>query len=255
VVLGLGIATLVADDGTDALDVADVDGVKIAGLLIDAGPNSSPVLMQVGPKGSSANHAANPTSLHDIFFRVGGAGVGKADTSLEINSNNVIGDNFWVWRGDHGDGIGWTTNTADHGVIVNGNDVTIYGLAVEHYQKYQTTWNGNGGRVYFYQSEAPYDVAAQSDWMSSSGNGYASYKVANSVTSHQAWGVGVYCFFNVNNAIKLGNGFEAPNTSGVQFHHLTTVSLGGVGEITHIINGQGVTADPNNFIATMTQYP
>ncbi|KAF0811659.1 Exo-beta-1,3-glucanase [Andreprevotia sp. IGB-42] len=256
VVLGLGIATLVTDNGSKAIEVADVDGVKIAGLLIDAGPVNSPVLMEVGPKGAStANHAANPTSLHDIFFRVGGAGVGRASVNLEINSNNVIGDNFWVWRGDHGDGIGWNTNTSDYGVIVNGNDVTVYGLAVEHYQKYQTIWNGNGGRVYFYQSEAPYEVAAQSDWMNGSSNGYASYKVADGVQTHEAWGVGVYCFFNTNNAIKLTNGIEAPNRSGVKFHHLTSVSLGGVGEITHIINNIGATADSNTFVTTLDQYP
>jgi outer membrane biosynthesis protein TonB len=255
VVLGLGIATLVADSGNDAIDVADVDGVKLAGLLIDAGPTSSQVLVQIGPRGSSANHAANPTSLHDIFFRVGGAGVGRANINLEINSNNVIGDNFWVWRADHGDGIGWTVNTSDYGVVVNGNDVTIYGLAVEHYQKYQTTWNGNGGRVYFYQSEAPYEVALQSDWMSGSNNGYASYKVSNSVTSHEAWGTGVYSFFNTNNAIKLTNGVEAPYNAAVKFHHLSSVSLGGVGEITHVINGTGPTADKNNFVATLPQYP
>ena len=111
--------------------------------------------MEVGPTGSSANHSANPTSLHDVFFRVGGAAVGKATVSLRINSNNVIGDHLWIWRGDHGDGVGWNINTADTGLIVNGNNVTMYGLFVEHYQKYQTIWNGNGGRTYFYQNEMP----------------------------------------------------------------------------------------------------
>ena len=33
--------------------------------------------------------------------------------------------------------------------------------------------------------------------------------------------------------------FEVPNTSGVKFHDLLTVSLGNVGEHHHVINGTG----------------
>ena len=154
--------------------------------------------MQVGPAGSSASHAANPTSLHDVFFRIGGAGVGRATTSLVINSHNVIGDHTWIWRADHGSGVGWNTNTADTGLVVNGNNITFYGLFVEHYQKYQVIWNGNGGRTYFFQNEMPYDPPNQAAWMNGSTRGYAAYKVANTVTSHEAWGLGSYCFFNAN---------------------------------------------------------
>lgn len=145
VVLGLGLATLMPTNGTQSISVADVDGVKLAGLLIDAAPTNSPLLMEIGPAGSSANHSANPTSLHDVYFRIGGSAVGKATETLRINSNNVILDHAWLWRGDHRDGVGWNVNTADTGLVVNGNDVTAYGLFVEHYQKYQTIWNGNGG--------------------------------------------------------------------------------------------------------------
>ena len=38
---------------------------------------------------------------------------------------------------------------------VNGNNVTAYGLAVEHYQQDETVWNGQGGTVIFYQNEKP----------------------------------------------------------------------------------------------------
>ncbi|MEV6207019.1 RICIN domain-containing protein [Kitasatospora sp. NPDC051914] len=152
VVLGLGLATLVPDNGVTAMTVADVDGVKVAGLLIDAGTTDSAVLMRVGPAGSAADHSANPTSLHDVFFRVGGAGVGRATQSLVVNSNSVIGDHMWIWRADHGSGVGWTSNTAANGLTVNGNDVTMYGLFVEHYQQTQVVWNGNGGRTYFFQN-------------------------------------------------------------------------------------------------------
>ncbi|HEX5685820.1 MAG TPA: RICIN domain-containing protein [Ideonella sp.] len=254
VLLGLGLATLQADNGTVAIKVADVDGVKVAGLLIDAGETNSPLLMEMGPSGSNANHSANPSSLHDVFFRIGGAAVGKATVSLQINSSHVIGDDLWIWRGDHSHGIGWNVNTADTGLIVNGANVTVYGLFVEHYQKYQTLWNGNGGRVYFYQSEAPYDVPTQSGWIGDGGvNGFASYKVANSVTSHEAWGLGVYCYFSTNPGIKLHSAIEAPTPAGVQFHNMTTLSLGGVGEITHVLNNRGNAANSQSVVARLAQ--
>ncbi|MGO4780425.1 coagulation factor 5/8 type domain-containing protein, partial [Lysobacter sp. 2RAB21] len=112
-----GLATLVADNGVNAMNVADVDGVKIAGILFDAGVTNSQVLLEVGPNGSSAGHAANPTSLHDVFFRIGGAAVGRASVSLKINSHDVIADHLWLWRADHGTGWGWDLNTTINGLI------------------------------------------------------------------------------------------------------------------------------------------
>ncbi len=200
----MGLATLIPDNGIVAMKVADVDGVKVAGILFDAGTTNSPILLEVGPPGSSASHAVNPTSLHDVFARIGGAVAGKATVSLTINSSNVIVDHTWLWRGDHGSGIGWTVNTADTGLIVNGNNVTAYGLFVEHYQKYNVVWAGNGGRTYMFQNELPYDPPNQASWMNGTGKGYAAYKVANSVTTHEAWGVGSYCYFNVNPSVIAG---------------------------------------------------
>ncbi len=212
VVLGLGLATLTPDTGQAAITVADVDGVKLAGLLIDAGPTNSPVLAEIGPAGSSASHAANPTSLHDVFFRAGGQHAGKATVSLRINSKDVIGDHMWLWRGDHGTGIGWTVNTAQNGLVVNGDNVTMYGLFVEHYQQYNTVWNGNNGRTYFYQNEMPYDPPSNAAWGSSGGGslGWAAYKVADSVTNHEAWGVGSYCFFNTNPSVVASRASRPP---------------------------------------------
>jgi hypothetical protein len=255
VVLGLGLATLLPDNGVVAMRVADVDGVKVAGLLFDAGPTNSPVLMEVGPTGSSANHSANPTSLHDVYFRVGGAAVGKATVSLQVNSSNVIGDHLWIWRGDHSYGVGWNTNTADTGLIVNGNDVTMYGLFVEHYQKYQTIWNGNGGRTYFYQNEIPYDVPNQASWQNGSNQGYAAYKVADSVATHEAWGLGSYCYFSSNPSVVLGHSFEVPNKAGVRFHNMVTVSLGGTGTIRNIINNVGGPSNSTTNVANLVSYP
>jgi len=257
VVLGLGLATLTPDTGLPAISTSDVDGIKLAGLLIDAGPVNSPVLAEIGPVGSNANHTANPTSLHDVFFRVGGGTtLGRATVSLRINSNNVIGDHMWIWRADHGDQVAWNLNTGANGLVVNGNDVTMYGLFVEHYQEYQTIWNGNGGRTYFYQNELPYDPPNQAAWSSGNGNlGWAAYKVADSVTSHEAWGVGSYSFFNVNPSIVASRSFEVPNTPNVKFHNLVTVSLGGVGTIAHIINNTGGQSDATNQVNYLVNYP
>ncbi|HEU5159000.1 MAG TPA: discoidin domain-containing protein [Streptosporangiaceae bacterium] len=254
VVLGIGYPTLIPDGGVTPMTVADVDGVKLAGLLFDAGTVNSPVLLQVGPTGSGANHAANPTSIQDLFFRIGGAGAGKATTSLVVNSNNTLIDHIWAWRADHGSGVGWTTNTADTGLIVNGANVMAYGLFVEHYQKYEVIWNGNGGRTVFLQNEMPYDPPSQSAWRADSADGYAAYKVADSVTTHEAWGVGSYCFFNVNPSIVAARGFEVPNRSGIRFHDLLTVSLGGNGTISHVINNTGAAAQgtatvPSNLVS------
>ncbi|SEF36298.1 Ricin-type beta-trefoil lectin domain-containing protein [Amycolatopsis pretoriensis] len=256
VVLGLGIATLVPDGGVTAMNVDDVDGVKVAGLLIDAGTTNSNTLMQVGAAGSTANHAANPTSLHDVFFRIGGSAVGKATNSLVVNSNNVIGDHMWIWRADHADNnnyVGWTTNTADNGLTVNGNNVTMYGLFVEHYQKTQVVWNGNGGRTYFFQNEMPYDVPNQAGWMNGSTQGYSAYKVGPNVTSHEAWGLGSYCFFSTSPSVVSAHAFEAPNNPNVRFHDMVTVSLGTQGRINHVINNTGdITPDgtrPSNLVS------
>ncbi|MFI7613097.1 RICIN domain-containing protein [Nonomuraea terrae] len=260
VVLGLGLATLQADNGVMAMSVADVDGVKIAGLLIEAGTTKSPLLMQVGPAGAGASHADNPTSLHDVYFRVGGPIAGKATQSLVINSSDVIGDHMWLWRADHADNehpgtVGWTTNTADTGLVVNGDDVTMYGLFVEHYQKYQVIWNGDGGRTYFFQNELPYDPPNQSAWMNGTTKGYAAYKVADSVTAHEAWGLGSYAFFNVNPGVVEAHSFEVPDKPDVTFHSLITVSLGGKGTISHVVNNTGKAADSGSTESTLKSYP
>ncbi len=242
VVLGLGFPTLVPENGITAMTVGDVKGVKLAGLLFDAGPVSSPVLLEVGTRHAHKSEADDPTSLQDVFFRIGGATAGKAETSLVVNSDNVLLDDIWAWRADHGTGVGWTINTADTGVTVNGDDVTAYGLFVEHYQKYQLIWNGENGKTVFFQNEMPYDPPNQAAWMHDGVNGYAAYKLADSVKTHEAWGLGSYCFFNVDPSIHATRSFEVPVTAGVKLHDLLTVSLGGVGVIDHVVNDTGAAA-------------
>ncbi|MEV6541992.1 RICIN domain-containing protein [Streptomyces sp. NPDC051665] len=257
VVLGMGLATFVPDGGITAISTADVDGIELAGLLVDAGTTNSATLVQIGPSGSTATHASDPTQLSDVFVRIGGATVGKATNSLVINSANTIIDHTWIWRADHGNSgtVGWTTNTADTGLIVNGANVTAYGLFVEHFQKTQVVWNGNGGRTYFFQNEMPYDPPNQASWMNGSGKGYPAYKVAANVTSHEAWGLGSYCYFSSNSSVVADHSFEVPSVSGVKFHDMVTVSLGGVGTISHIINSTGGPSNSSTNVAYLTNYP
>jgi hypothetical protein len=240
VILGLGMATLTPDNGTPALTIADVDGVSVSGILFDAGPVQSSSILVVGPSTSNVDHSANPIALYDLSCRVGGAAAGLTQNCFTINVNNLILDNVWLWRADHGNGVGWGVNAAQNGLTVNGNDVTAYGLFVEHFEGVQTVWNGNGGSVYFYQSEIPYDVPNQAAWQQNSENGYPSYKVSSQVTTHTAQGLGVYCFF-LNPNVQLDNAIETPTGSGIQMQHLVTVWLGQAPgtSINHIINGTG----------------
>jgi hypothetical protein len=243
VLLGLGIATLTAVNGAVPVRVADVTGVDIAGIMVDAGPVSSPALLRVGtPHGhrGPGHGSADPTVLHDVYFRVGGPHVGKASVSLEVNSDDVLLDDIWAWRADHGvpGSVGWALNTADTGLVVNGDNVTALGLFVEHYQKYNVVWNGENGRTVFFQNELPYDPPNQAAWQHDGVPGWAAYKVADGVTTHQLWGGGSYIFTNVNPTIHAARGFEVPVGPGIRLHDLLTVNLS-AGTIDHVVNDTG----------------
>ncbi|MFJ9635730.1 discoidin domain-containing protein [Streptomyces sp. NPDC101178] len=244
VVLGLGLATIIPDNGVTAMKVADVDGVKLAGFLIDAGRVNSPTLLELGPQNSSADHSANPTSIQDVYVRIGGAGAGKATTSIVVNSDDVIIDHTWVWRADHGEGVGWETNRADYGVRVYGDDVLATGLFVEHFNKYDVEWYGERGRTIFYQNEKAYDAPNQSAIQNGDTKGFAAYRVDDSVNVHEGWGMGSYCNYNVDPTIRQDHGFKAPVKPGVKFHSLLVVSLGGMGHYNHVINNTGASTVP-----------
>ncbi|MFF5565504.1 discoidin domain-containing protein [Streptomyces sp. NPDC012623] len=256
VVLGLGLATIVPDNGVTAMKVADVDGVRLAGFLIDAGPVNSPTLLEVGPAGSAADHSANPTTVQDVFVRIGGAGPGKATTSMVINSDDTIIDHTWIWRADHGAGVGWETNRADYGLRVNGDDVLATGLFVEHFNKYDVEWNGERGRTIFFQNEKAYDAPNQAAIQNGSIKGYAAYKVADSVNTHEGWGLGSYCNYTSDTNIRQDHGFQAPVKPGVRFHDLLVVSLGGMGQYNHVINSTGSpTSGTSTIPSTVTSFP
>ena len=262
VVLGLGFPTLVPENGIVSMTVARAEGMLISGIIFDAGATNSPVLLQVGRgHARSDNEASDPTALHDVFFRIGGATPGSATTALIVNSNNVILDDIWSWRADHGNGVGWTGNTADTGLIVNGDNVTAYGLFVEHYQKYEVIWNGNGGTDIFFQNEMPYDPPSQAAWMEAPGvKGWAAFKVDSAVTSFSGYGMGSYSFFNQGVSIYAANAFVIPTTiAASSLHDLFTIFLSttGSGGILNVINntgGSSTIANPDAPV-TVVSYP
>jgi len=252
VVLGLGIATLTATRGAVPVTVADVPGVVLAGFMIDAGTVNSPALLRIGAKGKSEGHdkkssAADPTTVSDVFFRIGGPHVGKADVSLEVNSDNVLIDHIWAWRADHGvpGSFGWDVSTGRNGVVVNGDNVIATGLFVEHYQQYNVIWNGENGKTVMFQNELPYDPPNQAAWQHDGVLGWAAYKVADDVKTHELWGGGAYIFTNVDPTIHATRGFEVPVTPGVKMHDLLTVNLS-AGTIDHVVNDTGAPVDNTN---------
>ena len=271
VVLGIGLATLHSVGGSTPLTIADVPGVVVAGVTIDAGEVESPVLLQVGKKNTPAapgkSDPSNPTTLSDVYFRIGGPYVGKTDIALEVNSDDVLIDHTWVWRADHGiegfdrtdgtfgDNERWRTNIGRNGVVVNGDRVTATGFFVEHFQEHNVIWNGEDGFVLFFQNELPYDPPTQADWTADDGTlGWAAYKVADDVERHTLWGGGVYAFNRNNPAIVTANGYEVPQTPGVVLNHIMTKNLSGPGIIDSIVNGVGgrvdgipVEGDPDNY--------
>lgn len=244
ILLGIGEASIIPDNEEAAIKTADVSGISICGLILDAG-NHSKTLLTVGEEGCNAGHSANPIVLQDVIYRVGGTGnLGRCDSCLVINSNDVIVDHTWIWRADHGEHTGWKENTAKNGMIVNGDNVIAYGLFVEHFQEYDIIWRGENGKTFFLQNEKCYDPKNQAEWMSHDGTkkGYAAYKVTDNVTKHYAIGLGVYdVFINTDGAsIFLDNAIELPNTPGVLIENACIVEIAnGSGPqvgINHIIN-------------------
>lgn len=244
ILLGLGMASIIPDNEDCAIKISDVGGVSVAGIIIDAG-NYSKTLITVGDEGCNKDHSDNPIVLQDVIYRVGGAGhLGRTDSCLVINSNNTIVDHTWIWRADHGDNTGWDLNTAKNGLVVNGDNVTTYGLFCEHFQEYDILWRGENGSTYFLQNEKCYDPQDQAGWMSHDGtkNGYAAYKVTNNVKNHYAVGLGVYdVFINTNGAsIFLDNAIEVPDAENVLIENACIVEIASesgpkVG-INHIVN-------------------
>lgn len=251
ILLGTGIASVTLEptekNTWGCIYADDKDGIIIAGLLMDSF-NSTTYQVRIGDEGASADHAENPVLLTDITCRVGGVQSKNIQihTSMQINSNNVVGDHFWLWRADHGSQPGgdarWVRDRAKNGLIVTGDDVTIYALFAEHYQEYEVLWLGERGRTYFFQNEPPYDAPNQASWTSQGGrvDGYAAFKVANTVKEHHSIGMGSYAVLTgTDGNVNKKNGFEIPNSPNVKLEKMCTTRFAGSGNIQNVINGIG----------------
>jgi len=242
-VLGLGFPTLVPANGIVSMRVASVPGVKLSGMIFDAGPVRSPVLLQVGSRpGLGSARSDDPTLVVDVFFRVGGSAPGQATSSLVINSSWVILDDVWAWRADHGHGVGWTDNVADTGVVVNGDYVTAYGLFVEHYEKYEVIWNGTDGTDIFFQNELPYDPPSQAAWKAGPRvDGYPAFLITREAVGFHGYGMGSYSFFDRRTPIFATAAFETANPPRSELRDLLTIflSTAGSGGIDHVVNDTG----------------
>jgi len=258
VLLGLGLATLVATKGTALVKVGNVDGVRVAGLLLEAGSINSPSLLQWGDATYRyAGDPSNPGVLSDIYARVGGPKVptpAKATVMVRISSGNVIMDNAWLWRADHSEGGGLVQNgdnPCEVGAIIDGDDFVAYGLKVEHALTDQIQWNGNGGAMFFVQIEMPYDVT-QANF---GDKGYAGYRVGEKVKTHQAYGVGVYHYFR-DHAVTVKSAIVAPSHLESSFVDSLAVFLNGHGVVEHVLNtiGSQTSKDPKNPNAAIPQW-
>ncbi len=252
VILATGFATLLAVNGNRCMRIRG-EGATIAGILFDAGEKESETLLLLEKAGGE-----DYTWCSDLFFRVGGAasGITRAHTCIVIDRNYVVGDNFWIWRADHGHYVDWDRNPSANGIVVNGDYVTLYALMVEHFEEYQTVWNGEYGKVIMYQSEVPYDVPAGEVWMSHEGRqkGYPSYYVAEHVKHHEAWGIGVYTV-NRRTDAWMQCVMEVPETPDVKVHNICAIMITGYPGICHVINNVGGSCESAGERQIITEWP
>jgi hypothetical protein len=175
-----------------------------------------------------------------------------------VNDSDAILDDVWAWRADHGAGAGWTENTADTGLIVNGNNVLADGLAVEHYQKNEVIWNGQNGEDVFFQNEMPYDPPSQAAWMSGpTTDGYPAFLVSGGVSSFTGYGMGSYSYFDQGIPIYATEAFSVPDTAGIHLSGLLTVFLstegsGGIDSVVDGVGGSSTLANPDQAVDVPT---
>jgi len=156
VLLGLGMATLISTTGKPCIEVSNVGGVRIAGILLEAGPIKSETLLRWGSNTWSGDQNY-PGVMSDVFARVGGPndqyknGVSTGSMVI-VNSGWTIIDNVWLWRADHDitGSVVNSNNPVDNGMIINGDNVIAYGLAAEHTLGNLVEWNGENGKTIFY---------------------------------------------------------------------------------------------------------
>lgn len=239
VLLGLGYATLTATHGKAAVIVTGA-GARLSGIMVQAGRVYSDVLVQIGAGAEAAAadshgriYSVDPIVVHDLFVRVHAerseAVSARCGTMVRIAADHTIVDHAWLWRADHDSEAHFEhmENPVRHALEVDGRGVTVYGLFAEHTLDDLVVWRGEGGSVYFYQSELAYDAPPKAGW------DHAGYVVT--AERHTAVGVGVYSYFFNN--VSVSSGILARNASG--FRHAFTHFLDGKGAIESVLNGRG----------------
>jgi hypothetical protein len=99
--------------------------------------------------------------------------------------------------------------------VDDSNNVETTGLAVEHFQQYETIWNGQGGTDIFFQNENPYEVPSQAAWMSSATlDGYPAFYLPSSVTAATGYGMASYSYFDQGVSINGAGAAVSPNNGG-----------------------------------------
>ncbi len=239
VILGIGFPILISSTGNPCITVGSVNGVRIGGILFQAGPSTSPVtptLLQWGAVGGDPSITSG--FLYDCFARVGRFSgdpdepFNQTELMVRIDSAHVVCDNLWLWRADHdSQGLVFNgDNACNTGAVINGDNVTAYGLACEHTLNDLCRWNADNGRCYFFQAEFPYDAPLNYGPL-----GYTGYRVGNSVANHQAFAVGVYSFFR-DNSVTVKSGITTPLGQGIIFTNAFTRFLNGFGGISSVLN-------------------
>jgi hypothetical protein len=200
VILGFGFATLVPGDdfeGDALVQVTSVDGVRVAGLILQP-PKTRKIkaLLQWGLEESAyAGAMKDPGFIYDLIAR---AGVQSHDVAanyfVQINNGWVVGDNVWLWSVDHcpnsnPGGNGCSYALVDTALEVNGDNVRMYGLMAEHTNQDITVWHGEYGQTMFYQSEFRYQMGPRSNEKIEPGH-WTSYRVT--AHNHKAVGIGIY---------------------------------------------------------------
>jgi len=222
VVLGLGLAPVPSTASRH--DRAAQPRVKLSGLIIDAGPVNSPVLLSVGTPGSSS--ASDPDLIQDVYFRIGGAETRpvSATVSLLDNAGNSIIDNSWVWLLITATRSAGPSTPPAPGWSSRGQR-DAYGLAVEHYQKDEVIWSGQGGTDIFFQKRS-LRSASQSAWMETPSR--TAIPLSSSVQRHDVQGLrhGQLSFFNQGVTIYASTPSK-PDNPNVQFQDVFTRFLSG----------------------------
>jgi hypothetical protein len=214
IVLGIGMPTLVANGGSAMIIAESANDVRVAAILIDAGKPVSawqaPALLHWKGKGGV---------LSDIFTRVGAfqyergskssCMLTKADTHVQLDGEGTVVDNTWLWHADHDDCYTQSDDcNSGYGLVVNGDDVSVSGLKVEHVFKDHVYWTGENGQMIFLQEELPYH------YLSFGSDGNVGYRVDDAVQSHTAYALGIYIVGSCGNMVDV-TAIRAPYTASL----------------------------------------